>query len=69
MKVINPLENFDGSKLEKLEKINDDFYSLANNVDMSKLKNLSKFQEADLDLDLIDGKEIDLMKLLDIEDA
>jgi hypothetical protein len=66
IKVINPLENLDNTKMEKLEKLVGEFYTLSENVDLSKQKNLAKFQ--DVDLDQINLSDVDLMKFLEIEE-
>lgn len=68
MKVINPLENIDSEKISKIEQTINEYYCLSNKIEISKQKNLDLFQEYDIEKAIDEGLEINLMKLLDIEE-
>lgn len=69
MKIVNPLDNMDESKIEKLENTVNNFYSLANKSDISCLDRLSTFNDLDIEKELVDDNSTkELMTLLGINE-
>jgi hypothetical protein len=68
LKILNPYDNLDENKVESIEKVISDFYSFSSEVDFTANSKLVGFNDCDLESIIDEGNQVDIMKLLDIDD-